>query len=233
MKPFRFKQFEIQQSKEVFRVGTDGVLLGALATNHHAKNILEIGTGTGLISLMLAQRNPDAQIIGIDIDPIAYELTFNNFRNAPFANRLLAINGDYNDFQTHLKFDLIISNPPYFEENSSTKDTTARQRISLDFPELIAQSALFLAKNGIFSVIIPSTFTEDFIHIAKKHALFLIRKINIYGHNKSLIKRHILEFSPTYNDTKEEYFGIEKAPRQYSEQYLEATKDFHLFKHQL
>lgn len=230
MKAFRFKQFDIIQSENVFRVGTDGVLLGALARHHQAKNILEIGTGTGLISLMLAQRYPNTEILAIDIDKKAIEIAQQNFKNSPFSSRLQAIQQDFRLFSAEKPLDWIVSNPPYFEENSSTKDTTARQRISLDFPELIAQTALLLAKNGTFSVIIPSTFTKDFIHIAKKHSLFLIRKLNIYGHNKSLIKRHILEFSPTYKDTEEEYFSIEKAPRQYSDEYLEATKEFHLFK---
>lgn len=229
MKTFAFQQFEIQQSPDVFRVGTDGVLLGALSTCHNMKKILEIGTGTGLISMMLAQRNPEAQVIGIDIAPNAYELAFENFRNAPFSNRLLAINGDYNDFQTDLKFDLIVSNPPYFDENSSSKDTIARQRITLDFPILIKKSAEILIENGIFSVIIPSQFEEDFIKISEENSLFLIKKINIYGIIGGKHTRSILEFSPTKQALKITDFVIENAPRQYSEQYLEATKDFHIF----
>lgn len=230
MKAFRFQQFDIQQSEKVFRVGTDGVLLGALAEVTSAQNILEIGTGTGLISLMLAQRNTNANILAIDIEQEAFALAKKNFENSPFRDRLRVVQQDFKTFVTQEKWDLIVSNPPYFEENSSTKDIAARQRIHLDFPSLISQSAKLLTKSGIFSVIIPSTFTKEFMEISEENNLFLKRKIHIYGNDTTQIKRHILEFSTTNTPLQEDFFGIEKSPRQYSEQYLEATKDFHIFR---
>ncbi|MCW3169833.1 methyltransferase [Chryseobacterium sp. 09-1422] len=230
MKSFKFKQFEIQQSSGVFRVGTDGVLLGALANIDSAKNVLEVGTGTGLISLMLAQRNLKANFLGIDINAEADNLTRLNFENSPFNSRLQNILADFKSFETDRTFDVIVSNPPYFEENPSGKDIIARQTIELNFQQLISKSSKLLSENGIFSVIIPFEAGEGFVEIAKHNQLYLKRKINIYGIENSKIKRLVLEFSPIEKDLNESDFVIEKSPRKYSDQYLELTKEFHVFK---
>ncbi|MCU7615395.1 methyltransferase [Chryseobacterium sp. GMJ5] len=230
MKPFTFKYFDIQQSENVFRVGTDGVILGALATIDNAKNVLEIGTGTGLISLMLAQRNPEAQFLGIDINTEAVHLTRINFENSVFHSRLKNILQDFKTFTSQEKFDFIVSNPPYFEESGSVKDKVARQIVELNFQQLISKSSELLSEDGIFSVVIPFEAGEEFIGTARKHQLFLIRKINIYGIENSKVKRLILEFSPTEKQFEESDFIIEKSPRKYSDQYLKLTKEFHVFK---
>ncbi|AZA87983.1 methyltransferase domain-containing protein [Chryseobacterium shandongense] len=230
MKPFTFKQFVIQQSKEVFRVGTDGVLIGALANIENAFNILEVGTGTGLISLMLAQRNPEAQFLGIDINKDAAELTKFNFEKSPFFSRLKNNHQDFKNFETDKKFDLIVSNPPYFEVSGSEKDKIARQTVELNFSQLISKSSMLLSKNGVFSVILPAEIGNDFIAIAIENGMFLIRKINIKGIENSKVKRLILEFSLSEKDLIESEFIIEKSPRQYSDQYLELTKEFHIFR---
>jgi tRNA1Val (adenine37-N6)-methyltransferase len=230
VKPFTFKQFKIEQSKDVFRVGTDGVLLGALADVHGASSVLEVGTGTGLISLMLAQRNPQAYFLGLDINEDAAALTKLNFENAPFHARLKNRHQDFKTFETEEQFDLVVSNPPYFEESGSEKDKIARQTVELNFRQLIANSAQLLSENGIFSVIIPVEAGEIFISIGKENHLFLHRRINIKGIENSKAKRLILEFSLREKEINESDFIIEKSPRQYSDQYLELTKEFHVFK---
>jgi len=229
VKPFTFKQFEIYQSKNVFRVGTDGVLLGALANVDNGSKVLEIGTGTGLISLMLAQRNLEAEFLGLDINEDAVNFTKSNFENSIFNSRLKNILQDFKNFETEEKFDLIVSNPPYFEESGSEKDKIARQTVELNFQQLISKSSKLLSEKGIFSVIIPAEVGNDFIEIAKENKLFLTRRINIKGIENSKVKRLILEFSLTENQPKESEFIIEKSPRQYSDQYLELTKEFHVF----
>ncbi|WP_241331167.1 tRNA1(Val) (adenine(37)-N6)-methyltransferase [Chryseobacterium arthrosphaerae] len=230
MKPFTFKQFEIQQSRDVFRVGTDGVLLGALAAVESAVRVLEIGTGTGLISLMLAQRNPQADFLGLDISADAAALTALNFENAPFRERMKNIHQDFKTFETEEKFDLIVSNPPYFEESGSEKDKIARQTVELNFMQLISKSAQVLSEGGILSVIIPVEAGEVFISIAGENKLFLSRKVNIKGIEGAKVKRLVLEFSLTEKQLNESEFIIEKSPRIYSDQYLELTKEFHVFK---
>ncbi|WP_347217744.1 methyltransferase [Chryseobacterium sp.] len=230
MKPFTFKQFQIQQSKDVFRVGTDGVLLGALADVNFAFHVLEVGTGTGLISLMLAQRNLQTDFLGLDINEGAVALTRLNFENAPFHARLKNIHQDFKTFETEQKFDLIVSNPPYFEESGSDKDKIARQTVELNFRQLIVQSARFLTEHGLLSVIIPVEAGEVFISIAEENNLFLNRRVHIKGIENSKTKRLVLEFSLTGKKLLESEFIIEKSPRKYSDQYLELTKEFHVFK---
>ncbi|MCD9617090.1 tRNA1(Val) (adenine(37)-N6)-methyltransferase [Chryseobacterium gleum] len=230
MKPFTFKQFEIQQSKDVFRVGTDGVLLGALADVELASHVLEVGTGTGLISLMLAQRNPHAEFLGLDINEDAAQLTRLNFENSPFHLRLKNSHQDFKTFETSDRFDLIVSNPPYFEESGSEKDKIARQTVELNFSQLITRAAELLSGSGIFSVIIPVEAGEIFVSIGKENNLYLKKKINIKGIEGSKTKRLILEFSSEAKEIDESDFIIEKSPRQYSDPYLELTKEFHVFK---
>ncbi|PWN69879.1 methyltransferase domain-containing protein [Chryseobacterium phosphatilyticum] len=230
MKPFKFKQFEIQQSESVFRVGTDGVLLGALSEVSLASKVLEVGTGTGLISLMLAQRNSQANFLGLDINKEAVALTQINFENSPFHIRLKNKHQDFKTFEIEERFDLIVSNPPYFEESGSEKDKIARQTVELNFIQLISKSACLLSGNGIFSVIIPVEAGEIFISLAEENRMFLIRKVNIKGIENGQIKRLILEFSLTEKALEESDFTIEKSPRQYSDQYLELTREFHVFK---
>jgi tRNA1Val (adenine37-N6)-methyltransferase len=230
VKPFKFKQFEIQQSKNVFRVGTDGVLLGALASTSNASKVLEVGTGTGLISLMLAQRISRAEFLGIDINEDAVDLTRINFENSPFKTRLKNIQQDFKNFESEEKFDLIVSNPPYFEASDSEKDKIARQTVELNFQQLIFKSSKLLSESGVFSVIIPVEAGEVFIELAKENQLFLIKRINIIGIENSKIKRLVFEFSLTEKTVEESEFIIEKSPRTYSDQYLELTKEFHVFK---
>jgi len=229
VKPFKFKYFEIQQSEDVFRVGTDGVLLGILADVENASEVLEIGTGTGLISLMLAQRNFHASFLGIDINAAAAWLTKANFEHSPFHSRLKNIHQDLKVFETEKKFDLIVSNPPYFEESGSDKDKIARQTIELNFKQLISTSVKFLSDHGVLSVIIPAEAGGIFVETASENHLFLNRKVNIKGIENSKTRRLVLEFSFVKEVIEESDFIIEKSPRQYSDQYLELTKEFHVF----
>ncbi|MBS1549653.1 MAG: methyltransferase [Bacteroidetes bacterium] len=229
MKPFKFKQFQIQQSKSVFRVGTDGVLLGALSCVEGAKNILEIGTGTGLISLMLAQRNPDAMITALDIDENAVQLSDQNFKNSKFSSRLTSVCADFKSFQSEAQYDLIISNPPYFPENDSEKDVLARQCVALDFSTLIQNSARLLSSEGRISIIIPTSVIAEIKRFALSEGLNLVRQINLFGVEGGEAKRGILEFSKAVHPVEIFDFVIEKSPRQYSDSYLELTKEFHVF----
>ncbi|WP_407478730.1 tRNA1(Val) (adenine(37)-N6)-methyltransferase [Elizabethkingia anophelis] len=226
MKPFVFKQFEILQDKEVFRVGTDGVVLGALCNGEGAVRALEVGCGTGLISLMLAQRFSSAVFDALDINTKAVEIAGQNFSNSPFANRLNVVEINYNDFESVEKYDLIVSNPPYFESDSS-KDLIARHQVLLSFQQLIYKSARLISDTGILSVIIPCDDAENFITIAQDNNLYLIRKIDIYGIKGGKLKRNILEFSRKLSQLVLEELVLEKEKRIYSDEYRELTKDFH------
>ena len=229
MKPFRFQQFSIQQSKDVFRVGTDGVLLGAMCKVKNAKKILEIGTGTGLISLMLAQRNVSAKILAIDINENAVKLASENFRNSIFNENLKVELKDFKNFETNENFDLVVCNPPFFEENASAKDVLARQQVELNFRNLVEKSTEIITKKGILSIILPSEAATDVKSLAEEFNLYLVREINIYGIEGGNLKRNILEFSLVQKPLEISDFVIEKSPREYSDQYLNLTKNFHVF----
>jgi len=229
IRPFRFKYFDIQQSTDVFRVGTDGVLLGALANIDSAKTVLEVGTGTGLISMMVAQRNVDTKVLAVDIDKAAVELAAQNFLSSPFSERLEVIETDFKRFQSLQKFDAILSNPPYFEENDSVKDRIARQKILLNFEDLISNAVDAVSEMGTISVIIPADQKDLFVDTASLHGLYWVRNLQVYGREGKGLKRSILEFSKQDKPLVCEDFIIEKGPREYSDQYLEATKDFHVF----
>lgn len=229
MKPFRFQKFDILQHKNVFRVGTDGVLLGALCKVENAQKILEVGTGTGLISLMLAQRNANAEITALDLNEDAVKLAQENFKNSPFSERLQVFYQDFKIFESQKEFDFVVCNPPFFEENNSVKDVLARQQVELSFRNLIDKTTEILSLEGIFSVILPSESAHEFENLAENFDLFLVRKVNIFGIENGALKRNVLEFSKKKSTLEILDFTIEKSPRKYSDQYLELTKEFHVF----
>lgn len=229
MKDFIFQKFLIKQCESVFRVGTDAVLLGVLSDAEKSKKILEVGTGTGIISLMLAQRNSNANILAIDINPEAVKISQENFSNSVFSDRIKSQLHDFKHFEAAEKFDLIISNPPYFEINHSDKDVLARQRLELDFSDLIKKSSELLSEEGLFSIIIPIDSEKQFTQICLMNNLCLNRKVIIKGIETAEPKRVVLEYSFKEAETKIENFIIEKSPRVYSDEYLELTKNFHLF----
>ena len=229
MKPFRFQKFDILQHENVFRVGTDGVLLGALCQVENVQKILEVGTGTGLISLMLAQRNANAEITALDINEEAVKLAQENFKNPPFSERLQVFHQDFKIFESQEECDFVVCNPPFFEENNSVKDILARQQVELTFRSLIEKASKILSSEGIFSVIIPSESAQEFENLAEYFDLHLVRKINIFGIENGVLKRNVLEFSKKKSPLEILDFTIEKSPRKYSDQYLELTKEFHVF----
>lgn len=231
MKAFQFKNFSIQQKAQVFRVGTDAVLLGALSSADNFKNILEIGCGTGIVSLMLAQRNKNAKIHAIDINEDATKLSRLNFKNSPFFERLSTENIDFNNYTSDNNFDLIICNPPYFDVTPQTnKDEVARQKIHLNFKQLISKTTHHLEKTGVFSAIIPAESEAEFLEIALGNSLYLFKKIIIFGRKNLKPKRVVLEFKKEQSQPIISEFIIEKSPRKFSDQYLEITKDFHVFR---
>lgn len=229
-KPFYFQKFKIEQTHDVFAVGTDGVILGALCGCENANTILEIGTGTGFISLMMAQRNPSARIHAVDIHLPAVNLAQHNFKHSPFAERLTATQADINTLTLHEKTACIVCNPPFFETNDSEKHILARQQITLTYAQLIHFAANHLTETGLLSVIIPHQDTEKFITTCTEQALYLIRNIHIFGIRGGKEIRNIVEFSKKPRAPLHQDFVIEEMPRQYSAQYLEATKAFHQFR---
>ena len=194
---FKFRQFTIHQDRCAMKVGTDGTLLGAWASAPDgACRILDIGTGTGLIALMMAQRFPEASVIGIDIDSEAVLQASENANSSPFSSRVSFQQMDVNEFES-APFDAIVSNPPYFMSSLECPDmkrTMARHTSSLSYSELMKAAYRLLNDTGRFSLIIPSEFSKQIVSEAFLNGFNMSRKYDIKTTPKKLPKRCLLEF---------------------------------------
>ena len=227
---FRFKQFAVEQDDVAMKVGTDGVLLGAWANCNNAKRILDIGTGTGLIALMLAQRNAEAEIHAVEIDETAAKRARANFDMSPWAERLTVKNCAVQEYAPSEKFDLIISNPPYFVDSLQCPDakrTTARHTQDLTFEELDKAVCRLLTNGGRFALILPTTEFEKYQSITKLH---LVRRCDVYPKYGAAVKRVMAEFAKLEVATPTlENITIERGDRgDYTDEYRTLTKDFYL-----
>ncbi|AGC76019.1 tRNA1Val (adenine37-N6)-methyltransferase [Nonlabens dokdonensis] len=241
---FKFKEFHIAQDRCAQKVGTDGVLLGAWTTPHKIpQNILDIGTGTGVISLMLAQRFTASNIEAIEIDTDAFEQATENFENSPWGDRLFCFHSSFQEFYEEVeeRFDLIVSNPPFFDSNSLKKESQieekrqqARFDDALPFEELVYGVYQLLALDGTFSCIIPKEREERFLEITSHFQLTPVRTVYIKGTANSPVKRCLMEFrfresvKETNTTPTIEHLTIEIARHDYTDDYINLTKDFYL-----
>lgn len=215
------------------KVGTDGVLLGAWTNTYDAKEILDIGTGTGIIALMMAQRS-SANITAVEMNTEAAEQAIENFQISDWSTRLTAINNSVQDFANHCiqKFDLIVCNPPYFSKSMTPPDFAreqARHDKTLNMTELSLSVKKLLRNNGVFSTIYPAAEAEKFIDQAMEVELYIKRKLNVIPVPGKGPKRILMEFCSHKDDFSEEYLTIEENGRHdYSKEYIELTKDFYL-----
>jgi len=231
-RPFRFKQFSITQDHAPMKVGTDGVLLGAWAGTDSPKRILDVGTGTGLIALMLAQRFPEAEIAAIEPNKDAAKDAVANFSNSPFTERLRLVSVQVQSYTPENKFDLIVSNPPYFTSSLLSPEagrTEARHIVSLN-PSELAKASEFLNENGRLSVIYPIETYQTFRTEMKGLGFFELRKLEVKPTPDKLHHRIMGEFGRRKQPCKLNELVIEKYGRhRYSEEYVALTKDFYLF----
>ena len=197
---FQFQQFRVQQDRCAMKISTDAVLLGSLAQCPSPKQILDIGTGTGVIALMLAQRFPEAQVTALEIDPEAAAQATENFKESPFAERMHLTPTALQDFSADASFDLIVSNPPYFPDHlksSDPKRNLALHTDSLSFEALVNHASHLLALSGQFWVILPPRQMEDFCKLAEQVLLFPNSKIQIRDNDSKPAHREIVSFSKT------------------------------------
>lgn len=234
-KPFYFKQFTVEQDRCAMKIGTDGVLLGAWTqVNQTIHSILDIGAGTGIIALMLAQRSNAELIDALEIDDEAYEQAVDNFENSPWGDRLFCYHAAFDEFVEEMrgeKYDLIVSNPPYFDSITSHQATNreiARYQGALPFPELLSGVASLLSEHGIFCGIIPREEEHRFILIAKEAGLYPNKITRVKGTIDSAVKRSLLQFSFKPTAIEENELVIEVDRHQYTSQYKELVQDFYL-----
>ena len=229
MSVFRFKEFSVIQDRSAMKVGTDAMLLGSFIESNQKGNCLEIGTGTGVISLMIVQRSPEIKITALDIDFESIEEAIQNFTNSPWKDRIEGVLGDFLDFSTSEKFDLIVSNPPYFENgllNESKRKASTRHEASLPLIHLFEKSMNLLTEKGVFVLIIPAQSAQKWIDNALKMNLFCFKEITIFG-KSNLPKRSILFFSKENKEIIREELIIRNSDNTYTEEYKRLTIDFH------
>lgn len=232
---FQFKQFSVEQDKTAMKIGTDGVLLGAWTPiNEHTFSILDIGSGTGIIALMLAQRSNADQIDALEIDENAYEQAVENFENSPWSDRLFCYHAGLDEFmeEPEDEYDLIVSNPPFYSENYFSGDeqrNQARFTEALPFEDLVEAADLLLSENGVFTIIVPYKEEEKLIALANDFDLFPKKITRVKGTPTTEIKRSLLAFSRnvTENFPVDELI-IEIARHEYTLEYISLTKDFYL-----
>lgn len=229
---FQFKQFFVDQTGCAMKINTDGVLLGALVEADDTKSILDIGTGTGVIALMLAQRFPSAQIDAVEIDQSAAQTAGSNFGNSPFAKRLsvfpLAIRDFFHEHPAK-KYDLIISNPPFHLnslESPKAKKSLAKHTGEGFFEDLIKGIATHLSENGVCWLVLPLQAAELVTRLAKEQALHLQKTISIASFAADAPHREILVFGKEDVKPASNKFVIYDEPKIYSEMYEKALKDF-------
>lgn len=232
MSIFRFKQFNVDQSGCAMKVNTDGVLLGALANCEAANTILDIGTGTGVIALMLAQRLPEVKIDAVELDMAASQTAENNFRNSPFENRLQLYPQSFQDYfeqYPDVKYDLIVSNPPFYIQSlPSPGPSKAMAKHAGDnfFSELIIGCAGHLRESGGLWLILPIDTAALVKELAFEQQLYIQHVIYIHSYPHSDPHRQILKLGHQQTELTEERLIIYNEPKVYSSAYANLLKDF-------
>lgn len=231
---FQFKQFVVFHDKCAMKVGTDGVLVGAWAQVEGASRILDIGTGSGLIALMLAQRNPRAFITAVDIDEAAVEQARENVARSPWPGRMNVAQLDVRQVPDNWegRFDVIVSNPPYFVESvkcPQAQRNTARHTDELDFGSLLAKVAFLLSDEGCFSVILPVTAASGFVALALKEGLSLSRQTWVHPRVELPPKRVLMSFfKSACVQTETCHLAIETERHVYTPEFEALAKPFYL-----
>ena len=231
---FQFKQFGINDSECAMKIGTDGVLLGAWANIEQSHSILDVGSGSGLISIMLAQRS-DATITGIEIDSFASNQSIENINASPWRNRISVINTDFivwaSMAHNFSQFDHIVSNPPFFNNGPVAPNESraiARHCNSLGYEQLIKLSKKLLTDNGKLSIISPFERQDDIIFYSELEQIFISRLTHIYSKKGSKPTRLLWEFSKLKCTPEYTSIAIRDTQNNFSQEYINLTNEYYL-----
>jgi len=234
-KPFKFKQFTIRQDKCAMKIGTDAVLLGAWVRLDSSYSVLDIGAGTGIIALQIAQRSFAETIDALEIDADAFEQAVENFETSDWSDRLFCYHASLQEFSDEIdeEYDLIVSNPPFYTSTYKKgeleeKRAIARHSESLPYAILLNSTAKLLSKEGSCAFIIPYKEEDDFLKMALKNKLFPNRITRVKGAEKSPIKRSLLQLSFREKEIEIDELIIEISRHKYTQAYINLTQDFYL-----
>ena len=231
---FRFKQFQIDQSKSAMKIGTDGVLLGAwTSVSSKPKTILDIGSGTGLIALMLAQRTDGSRIKAIEIDAAAAAEAAKNFKNSPWFDRLELLHADLLNYtqKSSETFELIVSNPPFFTtpfKVSEDSRSTARDNNHLRYEDLFSCVDQLLSPKGSFSMVCPFEYRNKLCALGLEHNLHLVHELHLKGTMTSPFKRTLMRFEQTQAPLQTEELILEESRHQRTFEHQQLVQDFYL-----
>lgn len=229
MSIFHFKQFSIQQEVAAVKVGTDAMLLGCLTSLEKEDQVLEIGTGTGVISLMLAQRFSDSFIDALEIHVETAEEATLNVKRSPFKERIKVFQQDFLLFHPSKSYDVIVSNPPYFEKGLLPEDEKLKLAKHIDYGVLsswFVHISSLLSDVGRCWMILPSASIEAWLKIANYVGLILIEQVDLYA-KPSVCKRVIICLSKIPETKVHSFFLIRKEDGTYTDEYITLTKEFH------
>lgn len=235
--PFQFKQFTIAQDRCAAKVGTDGVLLGAWTSlDKHPDSILDIGTGTGVIALMLAQRSTAQTIDALELEDNAFEQATENFENSSWGDRLFCYHAHLHEFALEMdeRYDLIVCNPPFYPDAFKTENDArnkARFEDAMPFELLLGAVQNLLLPEGRFAVIIPFRREDEFIQLAERGGLFPKRITRVQGNPTTEFKRSLMEFcfrESVKNTPTTNHLIIEKSRHDYTPEYISLVQDFYL-----
>ena len=229
---FHFKSFSIKQEQSAMKVGTDGVLLGAWTKpSSYPHQILDVGTGTGLVAIMLAQRFSRSQIHAVDIDQASAKEALFNAQSSPWSERLNITHCSLQDYNPSNKYDLIVSNPPYFRNTTLSNDksrTISRNNLALSLEYLIERSYDLLNENGELSLIAPSNEFETIQSLAVKFNFYNSKICWVKGNHQSPIKRLMISLSKNKEILEENSLTIENNRHNYTEDYKNLCQDFYI-----
>lgn len=229
---FHFKKFSVRHDRSGMKVGTDGALLGAWTDVRQATQILDIGTGTGLIALMLAQRASESVTIdAVEIDDQAYADAQENIAASPWHDRINLHHASIQNFNTTTKFDLIVTNPPYFQKSykpPTAQRETARHTEQLTFDDILNIAEKFLTPNGKLNLVLPFTEGSQFIELAKHKGLHCTRKWTFRTRENKPVERLLLEFNWEKKESDEGEILLYSSGEEWSGGYKEMMREFYL-----
>lgn len=230
---FRFKEFSLQHKIAPMKVGVDGILLGTWARVDNASDILDIGTGCGLIALLLAQRNKKANIIGVEIDPATAEEARDNVRSSPWPDRITVVAKSIQDFASEVRqeFDMIVSNPPFFTGGTLSLNENrlaVRHTTKLSHSDLFAAVRKLLSQEGSFSVILPYLEGRRFIEMVEDYGFHLKRLCHVHPAPGGKVERMLITLGRQRTEVEQESMTIRNLDGSFSDLYRSLTSDFYL-----
>lgn len=228
---FEFKKFSIRHDRSSMKVGTDSVLLGAWCDVNNAKTILDVGTGCGILALMLAQRNQDVVVDAIDIDHNSVLQAKDNFNNSPWGIRLNAIEQDFTCYKTNKKYDLIVSNPPFFSNGILPENiarTNARHTITLTYQSLILNAKSLLSNSGKIAIVAPFDCFQEILDVCNNNDLYISNIVNIKTTPCKVPKRILIEITNQPKDMVTSTLIIADTQNEYTEEFRQLCSPFYL-----